>query len=167
MEALGGIKELLEVSKDLSSWINGEKFESLRIVCKEHEHEGIYTATVHAGSIIAKQYVKRFGLIRKFNPQEVCEVRVYGLKPISRRIYDAVEHRPTEIILKDFVLDHCRWGPDIFRALGLMMLPRTMEILTRADLSLDKKAASGVMIYESGKFSQDIQKLFSHFRQLP
>lgn len=316
METLRNVKQLLEVGKDLSSWIKGEKFESLRIVCKEHEHQGIYAATVHVGSIFAKQYTKRFGLVRRFNPLEVFEVRVYGLRPISKRIYDAVEYTSTEIVLnlrkvidlnlesfrlevvyrmddaslrglvrsrsspeplenkklyhltaqlkdpnsliagfseceveeypvtvdvliqedintniphyikrmseieaeiledydphhgvkivelqkkraglkkrlgkedlrgklnelslflrpakfrnnyielgekKDFILDHCRWGADIFRALGLLMLPKTMEILTRTNLNLDKCAASGVMIYESGKFSEDVQKLF-------
>jgi len=317
MGTLHSIKDLLEVSRDLSSWIKGEKFEGLRIVCKEHEHLGIYTATVHAGSIFAKQYTKKFGLIRKFDPREVCDVRIYGLKPLCKRIYDVVEHRPSEIVLnlkkiiemnlesfrleviyrmddislkglvrsrsspeplenrrlyhlsaqlkdpnsliagfseceieeypvtvdvfiqedistnipyyikrmsqieaeilkdydprhgvriielqkrraglkrrlgkedlrsklnelslflrptkfrnnyieirqkKDFILDHCRWGADIFRALGILMLPKTMEILTKTNLSLDKKAASGIMVYESGRFSEDIQKLFS------
>jgi hypothetical protein len=317
MGVLRSINELLETGKKLSSWITGEKFESLRIECKEHEHLGVYTATVHVGNLISKQYKKRFGLIRKFDPQEVCDVKVYGLKPISRRVYEAVVRKQNEIILnldeviklnletfrlevvykmddaslkgivrsrsspeplenkklyhlsaqlkdpnsliagfseceieeypvtvtvcmqedintniphyikkmseieaeilrdydprhavrimhlqkkragykkrlgkeglrpklnelslflrpsrfrdnyvgieqrKDFILDQCRWGADIFRALGLMMLPKTMEILTKTNLSLDKKAASGIMIYESGKFSEDIRKLFS------
>jgi hypothetical protein len=62
---------------------------------------------------------------------------------------------------RDFILGHCRWGTDIFRFFGLMMLPKEMEILVKTDLSLDKKASSGVIIYKSGKFSQDIQRLFS------
>jgi len=317
METLGSIRDLLEVGRNLSSWIKGEKFESLRIVCKPHEYQGIYTATVHAGNYFSRQYTKRFGLVKEFDPREVCEVKVYGLKPLSKRVYDAVVYTPTKIILnlnkaielnlesfrlevvyrmdevslrglvrsrsspepledkrlyhlsaqlkdpsslvagfseceiedypvtvdvylqgeintnipnyikrmseieaeilkdydphhgvkiielqkkragykrrlgkedlrsklnelslalrptrfrnnylgieqkRDFILDHCRWGADIFRALGLLMLPRTMEVISKTNLSLDKKAASGVMVYKSGKFSKDIQELFS------
>ena len=62
---------------------------------------------------------------------------------------------------QDFKLHGCEWGTEIFRALGMMPLPSKMNIISRTDLSLQKPATSGVMIYESGKFESDIKKLFS------
>jgi len=316
MRDINSVKDLLEAGKQISKLIFGEKFESLRIVCKEDENIGVYTATVHAGNIVAKQMKKRYGLTKKFDRQEVSFVKMYGLKPISKRIYDAVEITPTEYILnlnkiielnldsfrieigyrmnhsslegivrsrsspepledrrlyhisaqltdpdsliegfseceieefpitlsiqiqedittnipfyvkkmseieeeilrdynphsaikilglqkqkarlkkrfgkedlrskfteislflrpskfrsnyidisgkKEFILGDCKWGGDIFRVLGLTMLPKTMEVIMRTNLNLDKPAASGIMIYKSRKFSEDIHKLF-------
>ena len=314
MRKLGSIRELLEMGKELSSWIKGEKFESLRVVCKEGEHLGIYTATVYTG--ILPKYHTKFGLVKRFDPQVVQEIKLYGLKPLTKRIYDVVEYKPDEIILnlkkvaelnlesfrlevsyrmddaslrglvrdrsspepledkklyhlsaqlkdpnsliagfseceiedypvsvdvyiqedintniphyikemseieaeileeydpykatkimrlqkkraglkrrlgkenlkrkleelslflrptkfkndyigtelkKDFIIDSCKWGADIFRVLGLMMLPQSMKLITKTNLNLNKSAASGTLIYKSGKFSEDIQNLF-------
>jgi len=60
----------------------------------------------------------------------------------------------------DFRLHECKWGEILFRALGMVTLPKAMDIVERTDLNLDKPAASGSMIYESGKFSKDVKKFF-------
>jgi len=61
---------------------------------------------------------------------------------------------------KDFRLHRCDWGADVFKALGMMILPRTMEIISRTDLTLKKPAASGAMVYEKDKFSSDVKNVF-------
>jgi hypothetical protein len=66
----------------------------------------------------------------------------------------------TNIPGSDFRLHNCVWGELLFRALGLVSLPKVMNVTSRTDLSLKKPAASGKMIYESGKFSTDIKKFF-------
>lgn len=61
---------------------------------------------------------------------------------------------------QDFKLHCCEWGSEIFRVLGMMPLPSKMNVISRTDLSLQKPASSGVMIYESSKFEKDIKKVF-------
>jgi len=60
----------------------------------------------------------------------------------------------------DFRLHCCEWGSEIFRALGMMPLPSKMNIISRTDLSLQKPATSGVMVYESGRFEKDLKQVF-------
>ena len=61
-----------------------------------------------------------------------------------------------------FRLQNCSWGSDIFRALGLMVLPSKMEVVSRTDLNLERPATSGIMIYESKKFEKDVKKIFKN-----
>lgn len=66
----------------------------------------------------------------------------------------------TNVPGSDFRLHNCEWGELFFRALGMVTLPKVMNVTSRTDLTLKKPAASGKMIYESGKFSKDIKKFF-------
>lgn len=60
----------------------------------------------------------------------------------------------------DFRLHNCEWGELLFRALGMVTLPKAMNVTSRTDLTLKKPASSGAIIYESGKFSKDVKKFF-------
>ena len=62
--------------------------------------------------------------------------------------------------ISDFRLHDCKWGEILFRALGMVTLPKAMNVTSRTDLTLNKPAASGSMTYESGKFSKEIKKFF-------
>jgi hypothetical protein len=311
MSKLTNAKELLTAAKNISDWLEGEKFDSLRVECMNQL--GFYSTTVDVESRFIR-WVKKHGKItRKFDPEDVYNVKVYALKPPTGMILDAVyiegnqivldlnktldyesfrleiayrmdeewlngivysRHSPepltdatkynlsaqlrdpnsliegfsefqieeypltarvliqenintnipqyvkqmTEIeanILKDydpraglkimalqrrraqlyhdlksedlqtkmnqlsyflrpqnflnyitrlddsdFRLHCCEWGEDLFQALGLLKLPKAMNVISRTDLSLKKPASAGAMIYQSGKFSQDIQNVF-------
>lgn len=58
---------------------------------------------------------------------------------------------------QDFRLHECGWGTDVFRELGAVALPATMEVITRAELTLDRPAAKGLLNYESGRFLKDLE----------
>ena len=60
----------------------------------------------------------------------------------------------------DFYLECCEWGADLFRALGMMALPSSIDIISRTDLNIDNPATSAEMVYRKGKFVEDIQSVF-------
>lgn len=63
-------------------------------------------------------------------------------------------------IVEDFRLHQCERGHEFFKALGMLHMPKSMEVISRTDLSLKKPAASGSMIYESKKFEEDVSHIF-------
>lgn len=311
MTKLNNVKELLETAKKISKLIVGEKHDSLELDCMNYL--GIYSTTVNVGNRFSK-WVRRVGIpTMKFNAEEVYSIKVFGIKPIPKRIDGAVYINKNQIILdlskvldqdtfrlevayrinndwlsgivkyrsspeplehklkynlsaqlkdpssliggfsefdveeypvstnvqiqesintnmpsyikqlskidaeilsdytpyhgtkvialqkkraalkrllgkedmmsklkeiyqlltpsgflsyinreleKDFRLHRCEWGTDVFKALGMMILPRTIEVISRTDLTLKKPAASGAMVYEKGKFSRDVKNVF-------
>lgn len=62
--------------------------------------------------------------------------------------------------MDDFKLDQCVRGSDFIRALGMFQLPKTMNVISRTDLSLKKPAAKGVLIYDSKKFEEQVLSTF-------
>lgn len=97
MSKISNIKDLLEVAKELSTWIKGDKYDSLRIDCMNHI--GIYSTTVNVESKLSKWVGKLGKTTTKFNCEDVYFVKVYGLKPIPQKIDEAVYTCNNEIIL--------------------------------------------------------------------
>ncbi len=62
--------------------------------------------------------------------------------------------------LEDFKLHQCERGTEFFHALGMLQLPKSMNVISRTDLNLKKPAAKGTMIYNSKKFDEEIADLF-------
>jgi len=62
--------------------------------------------------------------------------------------------------IEDFKLHQCERGPEFFQALGMLQLPKSMNVISRTDLNFKKPAAKGTMIYESKKFDKEISNLF-------
>lgn len=62
--------------------------------------------------------------------------------------------------LEDFKLDQCQRGSEFIQALGVFQLPKTMEVISRTDLSLKKPAAKGQLIYDLKKFEENISSTF-------
>jgi hypothetical protein len=59
----------------------------------------------------------------------------------------------------DFRIHNCEWG-DIFQALNLVPLPEKMRIINRTNLSVDKPAKHGTIIYKSQEFSKEFETQF-------
>jgi hypothetical protein len=308
MKKLRDVEDLLKVAKALAAWIKGEKADTLRIDCMNEL--GIYTSTINVESTFSK-WVKKIGpKSKEFPLSQVYDVKMYGLKPIPKKIenatvqqgdrivvdltkglkYDmfrlevsyrmeqewlgALVHsrsspepleealrynlsaqltdpsslakgfrevdieefpvtadvqiqesinatvpvlkkmaeieaeilsdydphhgvkilalqkerhrlktklgkgdptrklrelmvflRPTKFmtyvaVQPDFRFHYCEWGSDVFRTLGMLALPKKMEVISRTDLDLDRPASKGSMMFESGKFSTDVSEIF-------
>jgi len=91
------IKSLLEAAKELSTLIKGDKYDNLRIDCMNHI--GIYSTTVNVENKLSNWVEKLGKTTSRFNCEEVYFVKVYGLKPITRKIDEAVYTCNNEIIL--------------------------------------------------------------------
>lgn len=97
MTIIKDIGTLLSSAKDFSTWIAGEKFESLIIDCKNYR--GIHSTTILANSISAKLSRSEFPKLKKFDPNQVYDIKVYSIRPHPKRINDAVTRSPSEYIL--------------------------------------------------------------------
>ena len=95
-----------------------------------------------------KKELGKKSLIEKMNQFSVF------LRP--NKFLDYINNEPTS----DFRLHDCKWSEMLFRALGMVMLPKAMDVTSRTDLNINKPASSGTFIYESGKFSKDVKKFF-------
>src|SRR5574337_791368 len=97
MSKISDMKTLLEVAKELSTWIKGDKYDSLRIDCMNHI--GIYSTTVNVESKLSKWVEKLSKTTTRFNCENVYFVKVYSLKPIPQKIDEAVYTCNDKIIL--------------------------------------------------------------------
>jgi hypothetical protein len=61
--------------------------------------------------------------------------------------------------LADFRLHNCK-EDEFFTALGTLALPKTMAVISRTDLTYEKPAAKGTLIYKSEELEQAVAKLF-------
>lgn len=107
----------------------------------------------HATKIIALQR-ERYRLRRRLmvqDPRAVLRNLVLILRPNKFMSYLRAD--------QDFRLHQCQWGTDLFEALGAVALPKNMEITSRTDLTLRKPASKGFLLYESGKFFQDVESI--------
>jgi hypothetical protein len=62
-------------------------------------------------------------------------------------------------VLEDFRLHECEEA-EFFEALGMLSLPKTMNVVSRTDLNLKKPAAKGNMTYKWRQLKDDVAKLF-------
>lgn len=106
----------------------------------------------HATKMIGLQR-QRHLLKRKLGrggPVEALRELLVLLRPTSFLRYLSADEE------EDFRLHECTWGTEFFETLGAISLPKQMEVVARTDLNLDKPAAKGTLVYESGKFSTDV-----------
>lgn len=92
-------KELLELAKELSKQIKGEKEDSLRLECMNSL--GVYTTTITVGNVFSKWVQKLSKNNPKFSIAEVYNVRVHELKPIMREITSDVKREQNGEIIVD------------------------------------------------------------------
>lgn len=111
-----------------------------------------------AGFKMAGLQRRRFELkrrLRQENPRDVLRALNMLLLPAHFRTYIRLE--------RDFRYHTCNWGLGKMEMPGNVFLPEDLDIITRTDLALTRHAASGVLHYDIGKFSRDVQEaLKSH-----
>ena len=101
ISALRDANQLLQLAKELSAWIRGQKDDSLRIECMNGL--GVYVTTVHVESTFAKWAQKIGNRSKDFPLDQVYDVKMYSLKPTVARIEGAVT-RGGEKISVDILL---------------------------------------------------------------
>ncbi|WP_048150541.1 hypothetical protein [Methanolacinia paynteri] len=88
MVNLKDTKELLEIAKEISDWLKGEKYDSLEINCMSNI--GTYSTTVNVNSVFSKWANKSYPGEKKFSSNEIYDIKAFSLKPIPGKIDDAV-----------------------------------------------------------------------------
>lgn len=63
-------------------------------------------------------------------------------------------------VIKDFRYSSCYKGKEFFE-LPIPIIPKRMNIISRADLTLEKPAAEGTLVYKSNKFVDAIREIIS------
>lgn len=63
-------------------------------------------------------------------------------------------------VLRDFYYSDCMRGSDFYDTLPFPTWPKTMKVISRTDLNLDKPAADGTLVYRYNDFISEIKKLF-------
>lgn len=109
----------------------------------------------HAGMKVVELQRKKTQLLRRLGKASLAD----KIKDLSLVL------TPSHFInyvktIEDFKLHHCERGTEFFRALGMLQLPKSMNVISRTDLNLKKPAAKGTMIYESRKFDEEIAYMF-------
>jgi hypothetical protein len=99
-----------------------------------------------------QRYVLRQKILQE-NPQEALRTLLALLRPTKFQSYLRLE--------EDFRMHRCVWGSEKLEMSGLIILPENIEVITRTDLSIEKPTARGILHYQVGQFSRDIEKAFS------
>ena len=61
---------------------------------------------------------------------------------------------------KPFHFSDCIRGTDFYNKLPFLTIPKTMKIVSRADLNLENPVVKGKLIYEKSDFLKEIQNMF-------
>jgi hypothetical protein len=64
-------------------------------------------------------------------------------------------------VLKDFHYSDCMRGSDFYDTLPFPTWPKSMKIVSRTDLNLERPAADGVLAYKHADFVSEIEKVFN------
>ncbi|MHC1709610.1 MAG: hypothetical protein AB9819_04310 [Methanomassiliicoccales archaeon] len=95
MSGIQDMKSLLDIAKEVSSKISGEKLDSLQIECMNYL--GKYVTTITADNAFAK-FIRKSGTL-DFSYDTVYNARVYSIKPIMIGIPDAVIKKSDRITI--------------------------------------------------------------------
>lgn len=61
-------------------------------------------------------------------------------------------------VVKDFRYSNCYKGKEYFE-LPIQIIPKKMHVIARADLTLEKPATEGVLIYKRNQFMEEIKNI--------
>ncbi len=129
-------------------------------------------------TLIPGPFVRRlrifFDLLKETNPRQQFKViptlRRMAMQKNAGREFEILGDLETLFIpnefskfvevLKDFRYSTCYKGRESFD-LPMERIPRKMEVVSRADLTLEKPASDGTLIYKKDEFKKALKKLFS------
>jgi len=63
-------------------------------------------------------------------------------------------------VIKDFRYSYCYKGKECYE-LPIEIIPKKMNVISRADLTLEKPAADGVLVYKNGLFTDAVKEVMS------
>lgn len=127
-----------------------ETFRKIRKI----ENEILSDTDPHHGMQIIGLQKKRHRLRKKLereNPTSVLRELRLLLRPTSFSDYLRTE--------LDFRFHRCRWGTEMFKSVEALSLPKNIEVVTRTDLNLDRPTSKGVLLFKSGRFSEDVNAI--------
>ncbi len=109
----------------------------------------------HAGMRVVEMQREKTRLLRRLGKASLVDkIQDLSLLLTPSRFMNYVK------TVEDFKLHQCERGKEFFHALGMLQLPKSMEVISRTDLNLKKPASKGTMIYESKKFDEEVADLF-------
>jgi hypothetical protein len=93
------------------------------------------------------------------------QTQKYGGKEIEilqnlYELFTPIEFKKYVSVIRDFHYSDCMRGSDFYDTLPFPTWPKSMKIVSRTDLSLDKPAADGILAYKHSDFVSEIEKLF-------
>jgi len=109
---------------------------------------------------------KAFRMIQLQKTRHALKRRLEEENPIQALRDLVIFLRPAKFltylnVLEDFRLHECNWGKGFMEIAGSIALPEEMVVVTRADLSLEKQAAKGVLEYHEAAFSKDVKQILN------
>ena len=64
-------------------------------------------------------------------------------------------------VLKDFYYSDCRRGADFYDQIPFRTIPKWMSVISRTDLSVEKPASEGQLVYKKASFQDAVEKAIS------
>jgi len=64
-------------------------------------------------------------------------------------------------VLKDFYYSNCFRGADFYDQIPFRTYPKWMSVISRTDLSIEKPASKGELVYKKAKFQEAVEKAIS------
>lgn len=93
------------------------------------------------------------------------QTQKYGGKEIEilqnlYELFTPMEFERFVDVLRDFHYLDCMRGSDFYDTLPFPTWPKSMKVVSRTDLSLEKPAADGVLVYKHKDFISEIERIF-------
>jgi len=128
-------------------------------------------------SSIPKEFIRRlktfFMVMAQTDPRQqfkaVPELRKLAKSPTAGREFDIIAElealfMPRKFskyvdVLRDFRYSDCYKGSECFE-LPLQVIPKKMSVISRVDLSLEKPAGEGTLVYKNGNLIQALEDIF-------
>lgn len=97
--------------------------------------------------------------------------RKYGGKELDilenlHELFTPIKFRRFVDVMKDFHYSDCMRGTDFYDTLPFPTWPKSMKIVSRTDLNLERPAAEGVLAYKHADFVSEIEKVFDIDKKL-
>lgn len=100
---------------------------------------------------LQRERSKLINKIQREAPDKIMSEIIGLLGPLKFMKYLKVDDR-------DFRIHNCEWsGVDSLMSISNFTIPRSIAVITRTDLSLKRPASKGQLLYDSGKFEEDLQ----------
>jgi len=77
-----------------------------------------------------------------------------------QEIFSSLTFREFVDVRKDFHYYDCERGKDFYETLPFPTWPKSMTVISRTDLNLDRPAADGILVFKRRNFMEELEKIF-------